>query len=630
VLFAAYAATAAPGVTFWDSGEFIAAARSWGIPHPPGTPLYVTIARAWTLALGAWPVARAATLLSAAATALAAAALALFVARAMRSAVMGFAAAICAGAMTTAWSSATETEAYATALLLAMGMLLAAERAGRDGSARWLALTAYLMALSVPMHLSALVAAPAAVALVASRENGTFAVRDGVMLTGVFLVAAGVGRASGLIAIVGAVVIMAAGTAGLGARRSALGRGAGVGAAALVALSACFILLLRARQFPALNENEPTTLFAAWEVIGRRQYGDFSLWPRNAPLWLQAVQFLEYADWQAALSLAPRAAPAVARTAVSVLFIALGIVGTLAHRRVERRSWRALAVLFACASAGLMVYLNFFAGYSLGYGIVSESLRHEVRERDYFFVFAFWTWGAWAGVGAVALASRLNTRAAALGVIVAALPLAFNWRAMDRARGAEGGAAELTARALLWGAPSRSVLLTSGDHDTFLLWYAKVAKQDRPDVAVLLWGFLYKDWYRAQIARRDSLVVRSAEEPLKDLASEARRQGRTVAFTFSSDAATRALVGGPWMLRGLTFVPADSSAIRVAAAGLLVDTTAAREFAREFGTPALPPGDAIDGSAGMWLGWIGCPAQYLKAARSRAGADSLASRCKFL
>ncbi len=57
---AAYWATASPGVTFWDSGEFIAALASWGIPHPPATPLYVTIGRAWVLLLGMLPVARAA------------------------------------------------------------------------------------------------------------------------------------------------------------------------------------------------------------------------------------------------------------------------------------------------------------------------------------------------------------------------------------------------------------------------------------------------------------------------------------------------------------------------------------------------------------------------------------------
>ncbi|MGH7693678.1 MAG: protein O-mannosyl-transferase family, partial [Gemmatimonadaceae bacterium] len=41
VLTSVYLATLAPGVTLWDAGEFQSAIRSLGIPHPPGTPLYV-------------------------------------------------------------------------------------------------------------------------------------------------------------------------------------------------------------------------------------------------------------------------------------------------------------------------------------------------------------------------------------------------------------------------------------------------------------------------------------------------------------------------------------------------------------------------------------------------------------
>jgi hypothetical protein len=62
--------TLAPGVTLWDSGEFLAAIRSFGVPHPPGTPLYVLIGKVWSMILGsAFGFARSINLLSAVCTA---------------------------------------------------------------------------------------------------------------------------------------------------------------------------------------------------------------------------------------------------------------------------------------------------------------------------------------------------------------------------------------------------------------------------------------------------------------------------------------------------------------------------------------------------------------------------------
>ena len=51
VLLAVYVLTLAPGVTYWDSGEFLAAMKSLGIPHPPGTPLYILVGNVWVRAL---------------------------------------------------------------------------------------------------------------------------------------------------------------------------------------------------------------------------------------------------------------------------------------------------------------------------------------------------------------------------------------------------------------------------------------------------------------------------------------------------------------------------------------------------------------------------------------------------
>ena len=44
-----YGITLAPTTQFWDTSEYIAAAYSLGIPHPPGNPLFTLIAHVWGL-----------------------------------------------------------------------------------------------------------------------------------------------------------------------------------------------------------------------------------------------------------------------------------------------------------------------------------------------------------------------------------------------------------------------------------------------------------------------------------------------------------------------------------------------------------------------------------------------------
>ena len=44
-----YVLTLAPTTQYWDASEYITAAHALGIPHPPGSPLFVILAHAWGL-----------------------------------------------------------------------------------------------------------------------------------------------------------------------------------------------------------------------------------------------------------------------------------------------------------------------------------------------------------------------------------------------------------------------------------------------------------------------------------------------------------------------------------------------------------------------------------------------------
>src|SRR3982751_4006486 len=44
VVFIIYLLTLAPTTAFWDTSEYIAAAKVLGIPHPPGNPLFTILA----------------------------------------------------------------------------------------------------------------------------------------------------------------------------------------------------------------------------------------------------------------------------------------------------------------------------------------------------------------------------------------------------------------------------------------------------------------------------------------------------------------------------------------------------------------------------------------------------------
>ena len=607
----------------------------------------------------------ATNLLSAACTAGAGAIAARLVARWTGSVAMGLAAALAAGAMSTVWLNATETEVYATALLLVMTTLWAADRAEQGGGARSVVLVAYLIALAPALHLIALLAAPAAILLASSGVEGRPARRVGVVLSLVFVVAAGVGRGSIVLVALGAASLAALAILAMLAPRPAavedraiaagavdrsrrrLGIPAGALLAAVVALSALAVLSVRAAHDPALNQGDPSTLARLLDVVARRQYDVAPLFPRQAPLWLQGVNVLQYADWQVALGVAPGVTPSVPRTVAAVLWLAIGVVGSLAHRRRHRRSWRALALLGLAGSVGALLYLNLKAGPSIGWGILPDAAPHEARERDYFFVFGFWAWGLWAGIGSVELASRLASRArlaAAGGVALAALPIALNWNAVDRTREPEASIARTAAVAVLRGVPERGILFVAADNDTYPPWYVQQVESFRADVTVIAVPLLPADWYRAELRRRDGLL--SAEsvaawpglaELLAEIAGSARAKRRPLAASPTVSPRHRRHLAAGWTLSGFVYLadapPGDATggAEAVARRAPRVDSAAAREALtwRASRLPAAAPRDGIDPVARQLRRLLDCPRLALEAGTDEGAAGSLDSVCNF-
>lgn len=180
-----YLMTMEPTASFWDCGEFISTAYKFDVGHPPGAPFFMLTAKFFTLFTS--DVTKVAMMVNAM-SALASAFTILFlfwtithiakriygkkddelsVANVIVILGAGMVGALAYTFSDTFWFSAVEAEVYAysslfTALVFWL-ILKWEENADNSGSDRWLILIAYLMGLSIGVHLLNLLTIPAIV-----------------------------------------------------------------------------------------------------------------------------------------------------------------------------------------------------------------------------------------------------------------------------------------------------------------------------------------------------------------------------------------------------------------------------------------------------------------------------------
>jgi hypothetical protein len=537
-----YVVTLAPTVTFWDAGEFIAAAHSLGIPHPPGTPLFVLLGRVASVLPAGLPVAVKTNLLSAAASAVGALFWFLVVARVLETwlarrepalppvlAQLGAAAAVLVSSFgLTVWQNSTETEVYVVATmtigLVTWLVVRWRERLGEAGADRLLLLVALLMGLSTGTHLMALLCLPAAgvfVAWVLWPARRDFVLGLAALAAGGYLAVlkafdadawiAGSGSVLKPVPLVLGVVLLAAAVVLL--RRARALSFAGLAVLLFAAGTSVFLYLkVRAGLDPVINEADPSTWQSLVEVLLRRQYDVRPPFPRTVDfLRIQAPLYLDYlfgafGPFRSAVA-SQFGGPGVLGGLITLAWVALAAFGAVEHARTDRQTFAYFLLVWLVTGLGLVVWLNFRAGFSQAPEL--PELPREVRERDYFFIVSYAVVGLWTGIGAFALLVRAALRsadprrlapaAAGLVFLVPALTFARNFHEADRSGNTT---ARDFAYNVLQSAEPFGIVFTNGDNDTFPLWYLQEVEGVRRDVAVANLSLLNTSWYLEQLGRR--------------------------------------------------------------------------------------------------------------------------------
>ena len=509
VVFLLYFITIAPSAWMWDTGEYIAAAKILGLPHPPGNPFFLIIGHVF----GDLPLpggyAQHINTMAALASAGSAGFWFLVTERILSGwlprswqRLTGAAIGTLIGATAfTVWNQSVVNEKVYTISLFffcAVSWLMISWTDDPEGpkANKRLLMVAYLLGLGYANHPAGFLALPAVgVAILVRRWQTLLDWR--LIVKGVLVLALG--------------------------------------------LTPFIYEPIRAAYFPPLNEGEPTACLEKIEVsctfseltkkrlmdnINREQYGDKL--ERGAPFTAQVGMWWLYFKWQW-LRDAYGESPAL-QAILAVAFLAFGLIGGYVHYAQDRRTFWYFGPLMFTLTLALIYYMNFKYGWSQAPEL-GDNVQREVRDRDYFYIWSFSAWGVWAALGLVyiwqSLAEMLDRNAEAPQdnagyatrrswmlatpvLLIAFAPLVGNWSTASH-RG-DTFAADW-GHDMLNSVEPYGILITNGDNDTFPLWYAQEVEGVRQDVMVLVTSYLNTDWFVRQIIRRPVREYDAAKGP---------------------------------------------------------------------------------------------------------------------
>ncbi len=315
-----YLSTIEPTASFWDCGEFITTSYKLEVGHPPGAPLFMIMGRFFNMFVGPSHVAMMVNSLSALASAFTILFLFWTITHLARKlvpsdgmnkgqtiAVLGSGV---VGALTytfsdTFWFSAVEGEVYATSSLITAVVFWAILKwenvADEPHANRWIIFIAYMVGLSVGIHLLNLLAIPAIVFVYYFKKYKT--TRSGVLISlvvsvlllglvmygiipGVITVASwfeliftnGLGLPYNTGVVIYALLLVGLIVFGIGythKKKLVLWNTALTALTViLIGYSSFAMVVIRSAADPPMDQNDPDNVFTLLSYLNREQYGD--------------------------------------------------------------------------------------------------------------------------------------------------------------------------------------------------------------------------------------------------------------------------------------------------------------------------------------------------------------------
>lgn len=470
-----YFYTMAPTISWWDCPEFVTAAFSWGIPHPPGNPIFVTIAKIFTMFFKTPElIARSVNFLSVLSTTIAAVFFyfslkEIFKIDNIYKTIILTSSIICGFLSFSVWDSAVEAEVYGlTILFISIEIFLAVKIL--KGKSNLLPLLFYILFLSISVHLlSFLMIIPILICFLIFYKKINFKFKYIPII--LFFI--------------------------------------------LIALSSVLIMYFRAQQLPELNESGIKNFNDFFEVLLRKQYEQNNIFQRQTGIltnynffksfYFQIAAYFNYLSWQY-FHFIRMGVGGILGSTVSVFYLILIFTASIFSIIKSAKKKNFYLIVFFLS---VFITFSFFLVFILNFKFcpsdpIESHIPKEVRPRDYFFLISY------PMIVFLSFSALYFIKRKIFSLVLIPIFILNMYNGLTGHTNRRGNfAAFAFAENILNTVSDKSIILVHGDNDTFPLWYAQIVgkinifnKGSEKGTIVINLTLLNLPWYMDEISEK--------------------------------------------------------------------------------------------------------------------------------